>query len=132
MKWILRTYGYTFVALWATELVVPGFSVRGSPGDLATIALGLVALHTFVRPVLKIITLPLNFASFGLFGIAINVFLLYSLSLVFPEISIHSWTFSGVALPWITVPSMEFGILATYAITAFCISGIILVLDWIR
>lgn len=132
MRWIFRTFSYTFIALWVTELVIPGFSVTGTIGDLSTITLGLVALHTFVRPILKIITLPLNMASFGMFSIAINAFLIYTLSLVFPEITIRPWTFPGLSLAWVTLPAFEFGILATYAVVACCISGIILVLDWIR
>jgi len=49
---------------------------------LAAVVLGLV--NTFIKPLLKLLTLPLNVMTLGLFSIVINTFMLYIVSWVVP------------------------------------------------
>ena len=56
--------------------VIPGITVDG--GRAAVIAAIVFAFINFaIKPVLKVITLPLNILSFGLFGLLINVLLFW-------------------------------------------------------
>lgn len=51
-----------------------------------SIALGI--LNLTVKPVIKIITIPLHFLSFGLFSFVINGFLVYAVSKFLPDFHI--------------------------------------------
>jgi putative membrane protein len=56
---------------------------------LASLVLGI--LNVFVRPVLIILTLPINILSLGLFTLIINAFLLYLASGIVPGFEITSF-----------------------------------------
>ncbi len=65
------------LALWVADYFLPGFSVTG--GAVAYLVAGalLGALNTFVRPVLKLLALPLILVSLGLFTFIINAAILW-------------------------------------------------------
>ena len=75
MKIILR---FLVVALTIIALpsVVPGIAVSGIyPALIAAVILGL--LNFFVKPIISLVTLPINMLTLGLFGIVINGLLLW-------------------------------------------------------
>lgn len=132
MKWFFRTFLYTLFAIWLTEQIIAGFDIQGGLLPYLTVTSGMVGLNIFVKPLLKIITLPLNVATLGLFSIVINGALLYLLAYFVEEIVVTSWQYPGYELTGVSLPPLEFGIIATYLTTAFLISGIIAFLQWIR
>ena len=70
-------------ALILTAYLVPGFGVSNfATALLAAIVLGVI--NTFVKQILKIITLPINFLTLGLFTFVINAVVLYLTTLVVP------------------------------------------------
>lgn len=81
------------LALWAADYLLAGFSVAGGiPGYLiAGLVLG--ALNTFIRPVLKLLTLPLILISLGTFTIVINAVILWFVPRITAAVSITGlWT----------------------------------------
>ncbi len=59
------------IALFVTAYVVPGVSFADNTAlFVATIILGIV--NTFIKPILKLITLPITLLTFGLFSLVIN------------------------------------------------------------
>ena len=80
---ILITLFLNALALLATAYLVPGFKVDSfTTALLAAIVLGVI--NTFVKPILTIITLPINFLTLGLFTFVINAVVLYLTTLVVP------------------------------------------------
>jgi putative membrane protein len=65
-RWALNAF-----ALWLTSAVVGGISVSG-PLPLFFAALVLGILNAVIRPLLLILTLPINLLSLGLFTLVIN------------------------------------------------------------
>lgn len=59
------------LAVWAAAYLVSGVSYV-SWQALVIFALVLAALNTFVKPIIKIITLPINIITLGLFTLVIN------------------------------------------------------------
>ncbi len=77
-------FGIEFTASWQILLLI-GF------------ALGLI--NFFIKPILKMITLPLRILTFGLFSLVINMGIIWAVDIVFPELVI-----SGIIpLFWTTV-----------------------------
>lgn len=80
---LLITLFLNALALLATAYLVPGFRVDSfTTALLAAIVLGLI--NTVVRPILTIITLPINLLTLGLFTFVINAVVLYLTTLVVP------------------------------------------------
>lgn len=59
-------------------LIVDGWQAAA----LSAVVLGLV--NTFIRPIVKLFTLPLNLLTLGLFSLVINTFMLYIASWIVP------------------------------------------------
>ena len=63
------------MALMATATLIDGISANGFWGAI-TAALVLGIINAFIRPVLLLFTLPLNFLTLGLFTFVINALML--------------------------------------------------------
>src|SRR5215831_5047394 len=89
-NWILR-WVISGIAL-AIVAQVPGLGItyHNDIGALAlaTVVIGLI--NSLVRPVLALLTLPLNCLTFGLFGFVLNAILFTSVHLVVPKFEVTS------------------------------------------
>lgn len=64
-------------ALWAAVSLVPGIRFGGGFLGLAGVALVFGVLNTFLRPVLKLLTLPFYLLTLGLFTFILNALMLW-------------------------------------------------------
>ena len=87
------------LALYLANLWVPGFTVTGGWKEYLIAGLALGLLNLIVRPILKIVTLPLIWLSLGLFLIVINAIILWLAAQFTGYIVIDSY----VALLWATL-----------------------------
>jgi len=77
-------FGIEFTAPWQVLVLVGG-------------VLGLV--NFFIKPILKIITLPLRILTFGLFSLVINMLMVWMVDILFPELTIPGL----IPLFWTTI-----------------------------
>lgn len=85
LRWLILT-----LAILASAYVLKGIDVTGFVPALAAAAL-LGILNAFVRPLLLLLTLPLNILSLGLFTFVINAFLLKMASLVIAGFTVEGF-----------------------------------------
>ena len=70
------------ISIGVAAYLVPGVSVTLTGALIAAVVLG--ALNLFIRPVIIILTLPINILTLGLFSLVINALLVMLASLVVP------------------------------------------------
>jgi len=87
------------ISLWLAVKYVPGVEFTGEMSYLimAGAALGLV--NFFIKPLLKIITLPLRMLTLGLFSWVINMLLVWAIDILFSELIIKGI----ISLFWVTL-----------------------------
>jgi putative membrane protein len=68
------------IAVAIVAAVYPSISYGDEPVNLIAASLVLGVLNAFVKPILKLLTLPINLVTFGLFGIVINAVLLLAVA----------------------------------------------------
>jgi len=82
---------------------VPGVSLEVIPGQsslfgidftatwqiLLLIGTALGLINFFIKPILKIITLPLRILTLGLFGLVLNMIIVWAIDVFFPELIIE-------------------------------------------
>ena len=78
------------LAVLVSAYVVPGVSVN-SFATSVVVALVLSVLNAFVRPILVILTLPINILTLGLFSIIINVIILAIAAAIIPGFRIEGF-----------------------------------------
>lgn len=76
--------------IMALPRFIPGIEVSTFKNAiLATLALALV--NILIKPVLKLITLPVNIISLGLFGLVINGVLLWAVAFYIPGFDVETY-----------------------------------------
>lgn len=73
IRWVILS-----AAVVLAEYIVPGIHLSGTTWVTA-LAVGLVLglINVFVKPILNILTLPINIITLGLFGIVLNAILFW-------------------------------------------------------
>ncbi len=82
IKWLIFT-----LAIIITAYLIPGAKVDSLFSALvAALVLGLI--NTILRPILIVLTLPINILTLGLFTLVINAFLVILTSIVVPGFAV--------------------------------------------
>jgi putative membrane protein len=85
VRWLINA-----LALYLTALLLPGITLRGAvPTLIAAAVLGIV--NALIRPVLLLLTLPINLVTLGLFTFVINALMLMLTSAVVPGFAIRGF-----------------------------------------
>ena len=94
------------IGLWIAQYYVAGFVVVGGLKGylIAGILLGL--LNLIVRPLLKLVSLPLMILTLGLFNIIINIVLLWIVAKATGYLIIQSW--EALILTTLILAAMNF------------------------
>ncbi len=89
MKILLKIILVT-AAIFLLPWFIPGIHVSGVYFALiAAVVLGLV--NVLIKPLLKLVTLPINILTLGLFGVVINVLLFWLVATFVPGFSIDTF-----------------------------------------
>ncbi len=75
MKLILRII-INAIAIWVTSLLLSGFVFTGNIISLIIIGIVFGLINALIRPLVKLLTLPINVATLGLFTLVINTLML--------------------------------------------------------
>lgn len=106
MGGFLRRWLITFLAVFVAAFVLPNWVRYASVLDLAIFALILALLNSIVRPILIILTLPLNILTLGLFVLVVNAIVFWLASAIFPGVSVRD--FFGAFLAALVVSIVSF------------------------
>jgi putative membrane protein len=92
VKFIIRLL-VNAIALWLAVRIVSGVEFAEGTGVVQVLFIALVfgLVNAFIKPLLKLISLPLIVLTLGLFTLLINTFRLWLVSLFTPLIVDGSW-----------------------------------------
>jgi putative membrane protein len=76
MRFLLRLL-INAAALWVAVKIVPGITYTGEWLPFLGVALVFGILNAFVRPLVKLLTLPIIFLTLGLFALVVNGLMLW-------------------------------------------------------
>lgn len=80
-------------ALYIAKTYLVGFTLTGGLETLALGAIVLTLLNAFIRPILRLISAPLVWITFGLFNFAINMAILWIADYLLIQLAIADlWT----------------------------------------
>lgn len=131
MKTLLRNTLFNATSLFVLSQLVPGLRVSGGMVTFLIGGFALAILFFVVKPVLDIISLPLNLVTLGIFGFLTNAIIFYLLTVFVPSISITSFTFPGISVAGFIAPKMDVNILFSFILIAFLQSLIVTFLSWV-
>lgn len=103
-------------------------------GGLATYIVGgivLSLLFLLIKPILSLVTLPLNMITLGLFSFLTNAIILYLLTVFVPNISIAAFRFKGVSFLGFVVPSISVNGFFAFIVASIFLSLTVGFLKWL-
>lgn len=111
MKSIVRSLVLTILSILILSWFLPGVSVTNTV-TLILAGIVLTLLNAIVRPFLKIIFLPVNILTLGLFGWIINALVLF----------LATWMVPGFVVGPVTILGFTFGKIASLIVVSFALS----------
>jgi putative membrane protein len=131
MKTLLRNTLFYSFALALLPNIIPGVEIEEGLITLLTLGFTLMLLFSILRPILNLISLPINLVTVGLFSILINTFLLYVLTVLVPSITISEFQFQGFSWGGFVIPRTGVNTFFAYVLSAITISAIMSFLNWL-
>ncbi len=132
---VVKTYLLGFIisaiAFVIATFFLPGLNYGGNSDTLVRASIVFSLLNTFVRPILKIVLLPLNFLTLGLLGGLTGLILLWLVSVLVPGFTITASHFGGLTFGSVSLPSYDLNAILTLIVGAFVIGVVTSALYWI-
>lgn len=131
MKPFFRNCLFNAFSIFFISQILPGVKISGG---LFTYVLGGVALtllFILLKPLLNVLSLPLNLVTLGMFSFLTNVIIFYLLTVLVTGISITSFTFPGINYIGFVIPKIYFNTLFAFIIVAFLQSICVSFLNWL-
>lgn len=124
MRKLLRYYLINLTALYAATRVVSGLAYDGNIKTLLIAGVVFAVINFLMVPLLKILFLPLNLLTLGLFAWLINVLAIYALTTAVSGLVILPYQFPGFTVAGVIIPAYD---LSTFwvAVLASLVIGII-------
>jgi putative membrane protein len=122
MKRLVRSFLFHVFALWFTSQILPAFVISGSWQTTLVAGLVLSLLMFVIKPILKILFIPINIITFGLLSWVINVIVVYILTLIVAQIEITPWTFPGFMMWGFVIPPVSLTYVASLIVCTFSIT----------
>ena len=131
MRTILRSIGIYLLALYFIPQLVPGFTIDGGFTTLLIGAVVLAVMFLVLKPILSIISFPINMITLGLFSILINALILYLLTILVPSITVQPFTYPRAHFYGFITPAIAFNTFWAYTFSAFILSCINSIIRWV-
>jgi len=122
MKTVLRSIGIYLLALYFMPIIVPGFTIEGGFITLFIGAIVLALMFLILKPILNIISFPVNMLTLGLFSIITNAFILYLLTILVPNITVQPFAYPRTYISGFIIPRIFFNTFFAYTYSAFILS----------
>ncbi len=87
MALVLQIIG-SILGLWLAIILIPGIEFHADIQYLIMAGTFLGLINFFIKPVIKLITLPLRVLTLGFFSLIINMALIWFIDAIFPELII--------------------------------------------
>lgn len=107
MKTILRHFLINLVSLFITTRLISGLTYTGGIKSLLIGAAVFMIINIILVPVLKILLLPLNLLTLGLFAWVANVLALYALTTIVSDFRLIPYFSPGLYVGGVMIPAMD-------------------------
>ena len=131
MKTILRFFLINLTSLWVTTIILPGLTYTGGLKSLALGAAAFMLINLILVPLLKILLLPLNLLTLGLFAWITNVLALYALTTAVSDFKLVPFTFTGFSSSIFTLPAFLMSPFLVAVVASLLIGIITNFLQWL-
>lgn len=130
MKTLLRYFLINLASLLVATNLIPGLTYTGGVKSLMIGAAAFMVINMLLVPLLKILFLPLNLLTLGLFSWLINVLALFALTSV-SSFVLMPYNFPGLNLGGLLIPTQQLTTFWVAVLASLLIGVITNFLQWL-
>lgn len=130
MKSIIRNTVLHAFVFFLLSVSLTGVIIKGGIPTLLLAGFVLTLMNMTIKPILKLLTLPFNLATFGMFSFVTNAFILYLLTVLIMQIQIVAFMFPGFSFMGFVIPQLYLNTFFAYVFVAFLFSFTMSVIEW--
>lgn len=131
MKTLLRYLLINLTSLWVTTQIIPGLKYSGGFKTLFIGAVVFAIINIFLVPLLKVLLLPLNLFTLGLFAWLTNVLALYALTALVAGFRLVPYHFPGANFNGLIIPPADLSAFWVAVVASLSIGVITHILQWL-
>lgn len=131
MKGFVRNVLFNAFSIFLLTQIIGGVKVTGGIPTYLFGGIALTLLLVILKPILNILSLPLNIITLGFFSFLTNIIIFYLLTVIVPGIAITAFTFPGLSYSGFVIPSFYFNIVFAFLLVALFQSIIVSFLNWL-
>jgi len=124
--WFINIIGLNFIASFLT-------TIEFSNGwqTVILVALALTFFELALKPIIKILLLPINILTLGLARSVINLIGLYAITLIVPGFLIRPYLFPGLHENGFSIPEVQLSMIWTYILVSVLLNLSFSIIRWI-
>ena len=130
MKSLAKSFLTNALTLWIVTRLIGGVRIEGDWRIFLLVAAGIFLLNFLVKPVVKLVFLPINLLTLNLSSLFLNAGLLFGLTKIIPQFKVEAFEFDGFAYQGFTIPAIYFNQWLTLLAAAIVITAVTSFLKW--
>lgn len=131
MKTILRNIILYSLILYLLLQFIPGLTINGGWMTIFMSGVALAIMFLVLRPILNVISFPVNVLTIGVFSLFTNVLILYLLTVFITDVSIAPFTYNRTEFLGVIFPTTHFNTFFAYVYTSFVLSVVEGFINWL-
>ena len=130
MKRIIKFWFVSFVSLLIVAQIVDSVNFTNNYLTIAQAAIFLTLFEYFLKPVVKLLLLPINLITLGTVRWLVNVISLYLATILIVGFSIAPYYFAGINNSGFVIPSIQLSLFWTYVLVSFLLNIVTSLINW--
>ncbi len=118
MKSLLKHILINLLVIYLVDITYPGFTVLHQFKILLSAAIIWLLLNKIIRPIIKLLLLPINLLTLNLFSWVIGLITLFLLQILVGDIKILPFQFTGISYQGFAIPPFYINIFLSYVIAS--------------
>lgn len=131
MKSILRNTLINAFALFLISQAISGIKIIGGFESYLLAGFALSLLFLILKPILNIISIPLNIVTLGFFSVVTNIIIYYLLTVFVPNVTISDFTYPGFSYGGFIIPKIYINIFFSFLLISIMQSFIFSFISWL-
>ncbi len=131
MKSLLRNIFINYLIIFLATIIYPGFLVTSEFKTLLTAAVIWLLLNKIVKPIIKLLLLPINLITLNLFSWLISFVTLFLLQVFADGVRITSYSFPGISSGGFSIPGFHLNIFLSYLVTSILLNTLHTSIVWL-
>jgi len=112
----------TSASLFITGYFIAGFQIDNTWQAYLVAAVVFIIFNAIASPIIKLLLLPINLLTLGLFRWLANVLVLYLFDALYTGLTITAYHFAGYSSNLLALPPMQISLFWTLVLSSFMIS----------